>query len=99
MRFLFLHHLGPNPNNISLLNKRERRRPAFRAHALYLLCVFLPFPFANFRFPCPLWTYQKSCIVGRPTLYIILPIPDSEFIPLEAHTVLVLSGHTYFLPS
>jgi hypothetical protein len=30
---------------------------------------------------------------------MILSNPDSEFIPLEAHTISVLSGHTYFLAS
>jgi hypothetical protein len=43
--------------------------------------------------------YQKSCIVGRPTSYMILSNPDSKFIPLEAHTISVMSGHTYFLAS
>jgi len=42
---------------------------------------------------------QKSCIVGRPTTYFILSNPDSEFIPLEAHTVSVAPELSYFLAS
>jgi hypothetical protein len=60
--------------------------------------VYSTFSFSSFDFPViHERAYQKSCIVGRPTSYIILPTPDSEFIPLKAHTILVLSGYTYFL--
>jgi hypothetical protein len=43
--------------------------------------------------------YQKSCIVGRPTSYMILSNPDSKFIPLEAHTISVTPELSYSLPS
>lgn len=81
-----------------MLSERDQRQLSLGGHhLLYLLCVFYLF-LLDFDFPViHERAHQKSCIVGRPTSYIILPTPDSEFIPLEAHTILVLSGYTYFL--
>jgi hypothetical protein len=75
-------------DNIVFLSERKRLQP-LGYHLLYLLCVFLPLPFSRIFdfFVIHGQAYQKSCIVGRPTSYIILPSPNSEFIPLEAHTV------------
>jgi len=83
--FSIREHL--HTDNIVFLSERKQLQP-LGYHLLYLLCVFLRLPFSNFRISViHVQAYQKSCIVGRPTSYTILPSPNSEFIPLEAHTV------------